>query len=55
VTVEDARRFLAEAAAEFYGYPSDRLKVIGITGTNGKTTISYLIEAIAKKSGRLAE
>ncbi len=51
VTVEDARRFLAEAAAEFYGYPSDRLKVIGITGTNGKTTISYLIEAIAKKSG----
>lgn len=51
VTVEDARKFLAEAAAEFYGYPSDRLKVIGITGTNGKTTISYLIEAIAKKSG----
>jgi len=50
--VNDCRRFLAEASAEFYGRPSEGLRVVGITGTNGKTTISYLIEAIAKESGR---
>ncbi len=49
--VDDCRKFLAGACAEFFGFPSDRLKVAGITGTNGKTTISYLIEAIAKESG----
>ena len=49
--VKDCRRFLAEACAEFYGRPSDSLRVVGITGTNGKTTISYLIEAMAKESG----
>lgn len=49
--VDDCRKFLAEEAGRFYGSPSDKLKAIGITGTNGKTTISYLIEAIAKQSG----
>jgi UDP-N-acetylmuramyl-tripeptide synthetase len=49
--VKDCRKFLALAAAEFYGYPCQTLRVAGITGTNGKTTISYLIEAIAKASG----
>lgn len=51
LTVDDCRKFLAEEVSRFYGSPSDKLKVIGITGTNGKTTISYLIEAIAKQSG----
>ena len=51
IMVKDCRRFLAEASAEFYGRPSDNIKVVGITGTNGKTTISYLIEAIVKESG----
>ena len=49
--VDDCRKFLAGACAEFFGFPSDKLRVIGITGTNGKTTISYLIEAIAKEAG----
>ena len=49
--VKDCRMFLAEACAEFYGRPSDKLKVVGITGTNGKTTISYLIEAMVNESG----
>ena len=49
--VEDCRKFLALAAAEFYGHPCQSLRVAGITGTNGKTTISYLIEAIARASG----
>jgi len=51
IKVKDCRRFLAEACAEFYCRPSDHLKVVGITGTNGKTTISYLIEAISRESG----
>jgi len=51
LVVNDCRKFFARATHKFYGAPSDKVKVIGITGTNGKTTISYLIEAIAKKSG----
>lgn len=51
ITVNDCRKFLAKTANKFYGFPSAKLKVIGITGTNGKTTISYLIEALAKESG----
>ena len=50
ILVKDARKFLGLACAEFYRYPSKKVKVIGITGTNGKTTISYLIEAIAAKA-----
>jgi len=49
--VKNCRKFLADACAKFFGFPSRKLKVVGITGTNGKTTISYLIEAIAKESG----
>jgi len=49
--VKDCRKFLAESSAQFYGFPSQRLKVTGITGTNGKTTITYLIEAILKQAG----
>lgn len=51
IKVKDTRRALAQLAARFYGNPSSRMKVIGITGTNGKTTVSYLIEAIVKETG----
>jgi UDP-N-acetylmuramoyl-L-alanyl-D-glutamate--2,6-diaminopimelate ligase len=51
LVVNDCRKFLAETAHKFYGSPSARIKVAGITGTNGKTTITYLIEALAKESG----
>ncbi|MDD5655503.1 MAG: UDP-N-acetylmuramoyl-L-alanyl-D-glutamate--2,6-diaminopimelate ligase [Candidatus Omnitrophica bacterium] len=51
IGVKDSRAFFAHACAEFYGHPSLDIKVIGITGTNGKTTITYLIEAIAKTAG----
>jgi UDP-N-acetylmuramoyl-L-alanyl-D-glutamate--2,6-diaminopimelate ligase len=50
--VDDTRLALAQLAAEFYGHPSTRLKVIGITGTNGKTTVSYLLEALLKENGK---
>ena len=49
LVVNDCRKFFAQATHKFYGAPSNKVKVVGITGTNGKTTIAYLIEAIAKK------
>ncbi|MBR3631901.1 MAG: UDP-N-acetylmuramoyl-L-alanyl-D-glutamate--2,6-diaminopimelate ligase [Elusimicrobiaceae bacterium] len=43
---------MADAAYEFYGRPSDQLNVIGITGTKGKTSISYLTEAVLEHAGK---
>lgn len=45
------RIFLSKISALFYDYPSLKLNVIGITGTNGKTTVSYLTEHILKSAG----
>jgi UDP-N-acetylmuramoyl-L-alanyl-D-glutamate--2,6-diaminopimelate ligase len=52
VRVEDVPRALGEAASKFYGRPSRRMHVTGITGTNGKTTTTYLIEAILDAAGK---
>jgi UDP-N-acetylmuramoyl-L-alanyl-D-glutamate--2,6-diaminopimelate ligase len=49
--VNDARRFLARAALAFYLDPPSRLKLVGITGTNGKTTTSFLVDAIYREAG----
>lgn len=51
IRVPDSRRALARISATFYGDPSLHLKVIGITGTNGKTTTSYLLESIVHQAG----
>lgn len=51
VETVNSRVALAKLAAEFYGYPSRKLKVIGVTGTNGKTTITYLLEHILRRAG----
>jgi len=48
VVVSDARRALARMAAAFYGDPAGELTLIGITGTNGKTTTAYLVDAILR-------
>ncbi len=50
--VDDPRDFLHKIAPRFYGKPSDKIKSIGITGTNGKTTITYLIESIVHAAGK---
>ena len=49
--VPDARLALAALAAEFYGHPSEQLTLVGITGTNGKTTTSYLLASIFEAAG----
>jgi UDP-N-acetylmuramoyl-L-alanyl-D-glutamate--2,6-diaminopimelate ligase len=51
VRVPDTRLALARCAAKFYGEPSTDLKLVGITGTNGKTTTTFLVENIFKKAG----
>ncbi|PTR41876.1 UDP-N-acetylmuramoylalanyl-D-glutamate--2,6-diaminopimelate ligase [Rhodococcus sp. OK611] len=50
----DPRSVLGEVSATVYGRPADRLQVIGITGTSGKTTTAYLVEAGLTASGRRA-
>ncbi|HHL40263.1 MAG TPA: UDP-N-acetylmuramoyl-L-alanyl-D-glutamate--2,6-diaminopimelate ligase [Deltaproteobacteria bacterium] len=52
VIVPDVRAALARISARFHGRPGDRLTLVGVTGTNGKTTTTYLIESILKASGR---
>ena len=51
IVVSDARRALAWLAAEFFGHPSREMRVVGITGTNGKTTTSYLVRSIYEAAG----
>ena len=50
--VEDPRKALSEISANFYNQPSEHLNLTGVTGTNGKTTITYILEALSKADGR---
>lgn len=52
IVVPSARSALGRAAATYYGHPSRHLLLVGITGTNGKTTTSYLVEALLQAQGR---
>jgi UDP-N-acetylmuramoyl-L-alanyl-D-glutamate--2,6-diaminopimelate ligase len=51
IEVNDIRRSMALAAAEVHNHPSRELKLVGITGTNGKTTTTYLVAGITEASG----
>lgn len=51
VRIGDVKKALARMADKFYGYPLKGMKVIGVTGTNGKTTTTHLIRAIFKAGG----
>lgn len=50
--VKNTRKAQAIVAGNFYGHPSKRLRMIGVTGTNGKTTVTYLVEAILRRGGK---
>lgn len=51
IKVSDTRVALAELSAAYFDYPADKLKVIGITGTKGKTTTTYMIKSILESAG----
>jgi UDP-N-acetylmuramoyl-L-alanyl-D-glutamate--2,6-diaminopimelate ligase len=51
VQVREARKALAVTAANFFGHPAEALQLVAVTGTNGKTTTTSLIDAIVKASG----
>lgn len=55
IVCHDTRHFLAYAMAEFCGNPHRKLRVIGVTGTNGKTTVSGMIAHILRQAGRRCE
>src|SRR5205823_1171484 len=51
VVARDARRAFSQAASRFHGEPSKRLRLVAVTGTNGKTTTTYLVEQLAAAAG----
>ncbi|HHY42378.1 MAG TPA: UDP-N-acetylmuramoyl-L-alanyl-D-glutamate--2,6-diaminopimelate ligase [Thermoanaerobacterales bacterium] len=51
IRVNDSRKALAISSAWFYGFPGDKLRLIGVTGTSGKTTTTYLIRAMLEEVG----
>lgn len=52
LVVSDSRRAMPTVAAAVYGHPSRRLALVGVTGTNGKTTTTFLVEAMAAAAGK---
>lgn len=51
ISVDDTRKAFAEIASAFYGFPSEKLNLIGITGTKGKTTTSFFVKNILETAG----
>ncbi|HTJ76964.1 MAG TPA: UDP-N-acetylmuramoyl-L-alanyl-D-glutamate--2,6-diaminopimelate ligase, partial [Acidimicrobiales bacterium] len=54
IVVDDVRAAMAQAAAALFDHPSHRLAVVGVTGTNGKTTTTHLLRAVLEADGRRA-
>lgn len=52
VVVKDTRKAMAQVSANFYDHPSKDIELVGITGTNGKTTTTYLVEHLAQVAGK---
>src|SRR6267378_2908551 len=54
IVARDARRAFSQAASRFHGEPSKRMRLVGVTGTNGKTTTAYLVEQLALAQERVS-
>lgn len=52
IRTEDSRKIMAEMSAAFYGHPARKLRMIGVTGTKGKTTTAFMIQQILLKAGQ---
>jgi UDP-N-acetylmuramoyl-L-alanyl-D-glutamate--2,6-diaminopimelate ligase len=52
IVVENVRETLGVLASVFYGAPSEKLKVVGISGTNGKTTTSYMLASVLQAANK---
>ena len=52
IRFDNTRRALAEMSAAYFGYPAEELTTIGITGTKGKTTITYMIQSVLEHAGQ---
>ena len=50
--VEDPRKYMGIISSRFYGDPSEQMDVVGVTGTNGKTTTTYLVDCVARHMGK---
>lgn len=53
IYIENIRKYLGLIASNYYNFPQNKIKIIGITGTNGKTTSSYILENILEKTARI--
>ena len=53
VKVDDVRQRLGFIASNFYGHPQDHIKIVGVTGTNGKTTSTYILESLLGDCARI--
>lgn len=51
IKVKDTRKALAVISSNFFGNPKDKIKLLGVTGTNGKTTSAFIMKAILEKAG----
>ena len=51
IKVADGREALARVSAAFYEHPSSKLKLIGVTGTNGKTTVAFMVKHLLETAG----
>ena len=52
LVAQDTRKVLALSACNYYGHPSREFKLVGVTGTKGKTTTTYMIKSILEKAGK---